>query len=134
MACPACYGCIFDESGGEPTYTVESQPIFRYGADNKTPVGYIKSIWMETTPFSVTIDVPEATEEEQALLLILAWAIVEKTDPLAPEKIGFIHDTKTNFTNQYFTTLKKGVLFDEVLQLTIGKGVSGAPAASEMVR
>ena len=130
MGCPACYGCIWGTYGGEPTYTIENQPIFKPGKENKTPIGYIKSIWMENTPFSVTIDVPGATSEEQELLLILAYAIVEKTDPLDPSKIGFIHDQASNFTNPYFSTIQKGVKFDEVMKISTG----GAPSVSEMAR
>ena len=130
MACPACFGCIWGTFGGEPTYTIEKQPIFKPGKENTTPVGYIKSIWMENSPFSVTIDVPGATAEEQELLLILAYAIVEKTDPLDPSKVGFVHDQASNFTNPYFSTVRKGVKFDEVLKITTG----GAPDVPEMVR
>ena len=132
MACPACYGCIFAKFDPEPTYIIENQPIFKPSVE--APIGFIKSVWMETKPFSVTIDVPGATADEQSLLLVLAWAILEKTDPLDPMKVGFIHDTKSNFTNQYFTTLTKGVHFDDVLKIVNGDGTGGAPESNEMVR
>ena len=64
--------------------------------------------------------------EEQALLLILAYA-------LEPGRVGFIHDTETNFTNQYFTTIEKGVKFDKVLGITLAS-TGGAPEAAEMTR
>ncbi len=133
MACPACWLCMFGNADMEPTYTIEKQPIYRAGKDQKVPVGYIKSIWMENTPFSVTIDVPGATKDENELLLILAWAIAYRTDPEDISKVGFIHDTATNITNQYFTTLKTGVKFNEVLDLIQGRG-GGAPDVSDMTR
>jgi len=75
MSCPACYGCIFSKKGQEPTYIVENQPIFKPGKNNITPVGYIKSVRLGNEPIMITIDVPDANEEEQALLLILAYAL-----------------------------------------------------------
>ena len=128
MAFPACYGCIFLKKGKEPTYIVESQPIFKPGKDNTTPVGYIKSVRLGNEPIMITIDVPSANEEEQALLLILAYA-------LDPRRIGFIHDTPTNFTNQYMSTVEKNVTFDTVLAMTLASTQpGGAPAVPDMTR
>ena len=81
----------------------------------------------------MTIDAPGVTPEEQELLLILAYAIVHKTDPLDPTKVGFIHDKASDFTNPYFSTIRKGVKFDEVLKMTTG-GTASVPGVSEMVR
>lgn len=136
MAFPACYGCIFLKKGQGPTYIVEKQPIFRPGKDNTTPVGYIKSVRLDVPPpcgqqnepIMITVDVPGANEEEQALLLILAYA-------LDPRRIGFIHDTPTNFTNQYMSTVEKNVTFDTVLAMTLASTQpGGAPAVPDMTR
>ena len=94
-------------------------------------MGFVKSIWLGSKPFSVAIDAPGTTAEEQALLLVFAWAIVEKTNPEDPTKVGFVHDTKTNFTNQYFETVQKEVKFDEVLKLVVG---GSPPGVAEMLR
>ena len=137
MGCPACYDCIFMKYSKEPTYTVYKQPIYRAGTTNtkdssaSLPVGFVKSIWLGSKPFSVAIDAPGTTAEEQALLLVFAWAIVEKTNPEDPTKVGFVHDTKTNFTNQYFETVQKEVKFDEVLKLVVG---GSPPGVAEMLR
>jgi len=115
---------------------VESQPIFKPGKDNTTPVGYIKSVRLDVPPpcgqqnepIMITVDVPGANEEEQALLLILAYA-------LDPKRIGFIHDTPTNFTNQYMSTVEKNVTFDTVLAMTLASTQpGGAPAVPDMTR
>lgn len=76
----------------------------------------------------ITVDVPGANAEEQALLLILAYA-------LDPTRIGFIHDSPTNFTNQYMSTVEKNVTFDTILAMTLASTrPNGAPDVPEMTR
>ena len=131
VACPACYLCCCVRQD-DPTYTIESQPIFRPGQKNQVPVGSIDSIWLQDQPISVTVNVPGANEEEQRLLSLLAYVIVNQTDPNDPGTQGFVHDEVTDFTNQYFSTSRRKVKFQEVLQIrnhgrkrNVGKRTTG---------
>jgi hypothetical protein len=83
-------------------------PIFRPGQKNQVPVGSIDSIWLQDQPISVTVNVPGANEEEQRLLSILAYVIVNQTDPNDPGTQGFVHDEVTDFTNQFLDFASQG--------------------------
>jgi hypothetical protein len=72
------------------------------------PVGSIDSIWLQDQPISVTVNVPGANEEEQRLLSILAYVIVNQTDPNDPGTQGFVHDEVTDFTNQFLDFASQG--------------------------
>ena len=49
-----------------------------------------------------------ANEEEQRLLSILAYVIVNQTDPNDPGTQGFVHDEVTDFTNQFLDFASQG--------------------------
>lgn len=72
------------------------------------PVGSIDSIWLQDQPISVTVNVPGANEKEQRRLSILAYVIVNQTDPNDPGTQGFVHDEVTDFTNQFLDFASQG--------------------------
>jgi hypothetical protein len=92
---------------------------------------------MEEVPFSVTVDVPGATAEENELLMLFAWALVEKSDPWDPTKVSFIRDTLFDaWTNSNFVKRTDGVKFGEVMRtLGMKNPISGgSPDIADMER
>jgi hypothetical protein len=80
-----CTGCCTAEDKTVRDWRILSQPIYAAG-EGGAVVGSIDSLWYKKTKQSVTCNVPGATREEQAMLMLIPWYMRDRK----AEEINFM--------------------------------------------